>query len=1081
MMADFGYIIPQPDQIPLYYFYFAWRKARRYQKAAFGFYDPVELEEFELNLEDELNSIHNEFATFSYKTKPLRFYCTPKAPKAQDFLKKETEKDKILVDVRPVAKVALRDQVAWATVVLALGEWFDTNPIIYKEAEFRNEAQKKVYRWMLKWSCNNRLRRRYYLQDNGYERRLLNLTNSDLYESYQWSLRKLRHLREEQFDNVRNSNSGIAYYGEADISCFYPSLNLTVVKKTLIDRLNTLNEAGLIADNADNNINKWNGILEGLCGFTIDDKCMDLDPDLRSLKIKSDDLEKKLPIGLISAGFLANCVLTKHLDCKLDDFCMEERKKGNPTYVTRYTDDVLIVSSKAETVFSTLDKIGSWLGKIGLKLSGEKTKPMQKSFFEEQHNNKFGELGLTADQIEGLYQIHIKCPRIGFNDSIPGTKRIVDKLSVIGDQNLSALTNKELRDFLNEIFQLIDTKFAPEEIKDDTKASFASWRLKKAAKELSERKLLKSSENEFTQIIDKLRSSFHRYPYKLLLLDSYIIFLLENYENFNKQIKQELKNLFAFLNPHDTQKTDSYASCRFLRTKMLFTIAAYWSSLQLDSRRQVKEIIYTEISNWYYTVHPCWHEQIAVYWLFTVADIKHDTHLANGKDPVVVRIFNLWKLNRQDITIEIDPALVMTMSSVLKRRRVQDLPRQPLSSSETNWIKWMWSNLEKKSYTYRTKAPRMWLELAYGREEIVPQFGFRQIISIAEQQEEDLDTHNILMHSEGKIPILNSVIDIIDRMIVFWLINSGEKFVVDFISAVGKFPEQSKIREYIMERMTNLDLIKIWVQLEIANSSMPDFISNYNWRDPDYPELLKKDSIATKNVPIKDWLDAISVCQQFEQIPKIMFPLNETEITELIRSIIRELRKKAFVPNTMNILINKQEWFKWRKQKRRDSGELTCCLPKINIETVDYWDDYYYSPWLYFRDMQLDVKSVCYSLVKLLMRLMARRKYSNEHGIMRLHGWVNMGNIIYLAASPSSMMVELIAGALNYQRPLYEYLSEQWGLSLSLLPLEALLIKELDVFGDIIEKHWEESCLNYKHGLEIKSVDIDMISRWQDE
>ena len=108
-----------------------------------------------------------------------------------------------MVDARPVTKIALSDQIAWATVVLVLGEWFDTNNVIHKEAEFRSEEQKKVYPWMVEWSCNNRLRRRYYQdQDYGYKRRLLNLTNSDLYESYQWGLRGLRRLRENNLTRL---------------------------------------------------------------------------------------------------------------------------------------------------------------------------------------------------------------------------------------------------------------------------------------------------------------------------------------------------------------------------------------------------------------------------------------------------------------------------------------------------------------------------------------------------------------------------------------------------------------------------------------------------------------------------------------------------------------------------------------------------------------------------------------------------------------------------------------------------------------------------------------------------------------
>lgn len=1102
-VGHFGYLIPPPDQIPLHYFYFAWRKACRYQKMAFGFYDPVELQEFELNLEDEINSIHEEFATLSYETEPLRFYCFPKAPKVKDFLKKETKEHSILVDARPVTKIALRDQIAWATVVLVLGEWFDTNNVIHKEAEFRSEEQKKVYPWMVEWSCNNRLRRRYYQdQDYGYKRRLLNLTNSDLYESYQWGLRGLRRLREKQFNKVRKFNSGTAYYGETDIKSFYPTLNMAVVKETLINRLTKLHEKDILIDNIDNDAEKWNAVeawsnlLERLCSFTVDTDCIDIDPDFTSHKIgvDLDVLYNSLPIGLIASGFLANCVLTDHLDHKLNDYCTQEKNEGNPTYVTRYTDDIMIVSSQEETVFKALEKIDFWLSEAGLKLSGEKTKPIQPSFFKERVNEKVGELGLelTPDQIDGLYQIHVKCPKIGPNDRVPGSTSIVDKLSEIGDQNLRALTNDELRGFLDEVFQLIDTKFAPEEIKDDTKASFASWRLKKGAKELKNRKLLESSDNELLKIIDRLKGAFRRYPYKLLLLDSYIIFLMENY---NEQIKREFKDLFTLLYLSDVEDKDPHSNGRFLRTRMLFTIATNWSSLQIDNRQDVKNIIYTEVTNWYYSVSPCWHEQIAIYWLFTVADIKRDPNLANVKDPVIERVYILWKLSKQDIVVEIDPVLVMTMSSVLKRRRVWGSPPQLLPDGEIDWIKWVWSNLEKRKLS-SLDAPRMWLELAYGRETIVPQYGYMEILNMCEKIDEP-DLEMFLMHSENKdeneytesyvIPIFSGAIEIVDRMIVYWLAKPGEIFVTDFVNAVKEFSVESRIREYIAERMCNLALIRMWVCQEVDGISMPDFVSNHYWGNLVDPEGLKNlNNMAKRNVPLKDWLDAIEACQQLEQTPQVMFPLNEMEITELILAIITKLQKaiqeNIFIPNTMNIFLNREQWFNWRKYRKWCAKERNYKLPEINIETVHYlYEEEYCSPWLYFRDMQLDVENVCYSLANLMLRLMARRRHSKKQGVNRLSGWVNIGEIITRAASPSSVLAEIIAGTLNYQRPLYEYLSKQWNLGLSLLPLESLPIKDLDEFRYIMEKYLNENCPNFKYGLEIKTVDLDTISRWQND
>ena len=111
----------------------------------------------------------------------------------------------------------------------------------------------------------------------------------------------------------------------------------------------------------------------------------------------------------------------------------------------------------------------------------------------------------------------------------------------------------------------------------------------------------------------------------------------------------------------------------------------------------------------------------------------------------------------------------------------------------------------------------MWLELAYGRETIVPQYGYMEILNMCEKIDEP-DLEMFPMHSENKdeneytesyvIPIFSGAIEIVDRMIVYWLAKPGEIFVTDFVNAVKEFSVESRIREYIAERMCNLALIR---------------------------------------------------------------------------------------------------------------------------------------------------------------------------------------------------------------------------------------------------------------------------------
>ncbi len=212
-------------------YYFAYRKAKRFQQGAFGFYDPVEICDFENNLEENLLSIQTALASGKYKIEPAPVFLVPKSPGEN----KEPR-------YRPIAKIAFKDQVAWATVVLALGEYFDTNPTMleYMPGIFPNN-----YGWMVDWSCNSRLRRKYYFDETTgiYQRLHINLWNTDLYESYQWSLRNLRIQRQQQFANIREKSKS-AYYGIADIKEFYPSLKMVDIKEQLGQRLSSLGESG---------------------------------------------------------------------------------------------------------------------------------------------------------------------------------------------------------------------------------------------------------------------------------------------------------------------------------------------------------------------------------------------------------------------------------------------------------------------------------------------------------------------------------------------------------------------------------------------------------------------------------------------------------------------------------------------------------------------------------------------------------------------------------------------------------------------------------------------------------------------
>ena len=120
-----------PDEIPIQFFYFGWKKALSYIKSDYGIYDPIEIENFNRNLHENLLEMRKQFSEGTYNLSSTLTYLLPKSS-----LVDENQEEKRRV--RPMVQFSFRDQVAWATVMLVFSEWFDSNEEI---VEIQNSAK----------------------------------------------------------------------------------------------------------------------------------------------------------------------------------------------------------------------------------------------------------------------------------------------------------------------------------------------------------------------------------------------------------------------------------------------------------------------------------------------------------------------------------------------------------------------------------------------------------------------------------------------------------------------------------------------------------------------------------------------------------------------------------------------------------------------------------------------------------------------------------------------------------------------------------------------------------------------------
>lgn len=250
-----------PDEIPIHFFYFGWKKALSYIKSDYGVYNPVEVEKFNRELHEELIEMKEQFKQGTYKLSGTLTYLIPKSMKVDE------KNQEIRRRVRPMVQFSFRDQVAWAAAMLVLSEWFDSNEEIARRIPLHQQHHRKAYEWMVPWSFNNRIKRMFQEDelDGQMKRLFIHYNHSEMYESFQWGLRHLRETRKKQFQEIREKH-GDAFYGEMDIREFYPSLKIEYVLKAIDERFKELQDAEIVSENCRD---AWNNLLRQMCNFNI--------------------------------------------------------------------------------------------------------------------------------------------------------------------------------------------------------------------------------------------------------------------------------------------------------------------------------------------------------------------------------------------------------------------------------------------------------------------------------------------------------------------------------------------------------------------------------------------------------------------------------------------------------------------------------------------------------------------------------------------------------------------------------------------------------------------------------------------
>lgn len=460
--------------------YQAWRKLEKSISYTDVWYDETTFLEFKYRLDENIELIQADVLNGNYRLTPIRPIPFPKGS------------DENGPRVRLAYSIAMRDQLIWVALCNLLGpitekkmpgwsfgnrlfvpmwkersnnnsektEWrcgdyMNSYPFIYKKWKQSWPRFRKVLCASLKFmalgtslnkSNNSNTLTENIIDENDEEQVEINGFMPD------WV--NVEYLNRGYFDGSDYKHN--LYWSSIDIKKFYPNIVLDRLKKILIDVCET-------SEDISNLIGELLNFEVNVTGYT-DEQLSQLDFNVGNIG---------LPTGLIVGGWLANVYLLP-----IDTLVRNALKENHHIIHLRYVDDHTFVSDSPQTLVCWMNWYIGVLNKIDLKINDKKIAPKQ-----------------TDDEARLLESIISEGWRI-FNEEEEKSWEKISKSMAVDPrfpsplmtqtlQKVSQLSNLELR-FLNpeeservffDLQSLVTVDFPEEEIKKETRISFASTML----------------------------------------------------------------------------------------------------------------------------------------------------------------------------------------------------------------------------------------------------------------------------------------------------------------------------------------------------------------------------------------------------------------------------------------------------------------------------------------------------------------------------------------------------------------------------------------------------------------------------
>jgi len=458
--------LTNPDNL-----YWAWDKVKKQYHRDGLWYNEIQLAHFEMNLRIELQKIAEDFRNNSYKLELIKPIPFPKKKKDADH------------KVRQFFDIHVRDQVAWIALLNIIGPNLD-----YK---------------MPAWSYGSRLYRPVWIEedDKGKKKKKYSWyrhTSGYIYRKFihSWPLFR-RHISitikimsgkdkymERDNEEIKNSEEDLPdnlrlpyfdknfwpkkfedlYWASIDFNKFYPNIKRKPILDNIKRHLKGFNGV---------DVSQIVEIATSLLGFRLDCKGWSKE-ELEEMGFPPD-FETGIPTGLFASHFLANIAMLtidEKIDKKINDYDKDKRNIAH----FRYVDDHIVIASSFDELVNWIKEYEKILDKsgIGVRYNVDKFTP-----------NKFREY------LKGQYKEELKKgaeeeTHLDPQFPKPLMTETIAQVSNIARTDFDLLDEDEQIHLLEELKLLMLADFHDDEIREDTRLSFAAMKISKLAPKITE-------------------------------------------------------------------------------------------------------------------------------------------------------------------------------------------------------------------------------------------------------------------------------------------------------------------------------------------------------------------------------------------------------------------------------------------------------------------------------------------------------------------------------------------------------------------------------------------------------------------